>query len=190
MIGLHNKYKDDYEHVPEVDKKGRFHDRFYYAGDVYRLPFDGQTKKKTYLPCIGLGVMTVLILIGQGLINQPSSRTVWVVLPYLLQFLPALFFFTGLAEYMMASVGMKRSEYEKGVQRMRNCAIGLIATAAASALADLVYIIMGFAKGGMDTGFTRELIYFIWHAATICAALMFGKYYNRTFSGIIPEKNN
>ena len=85
---------------------------------------------------------------------------------------------------------MKRSDYEKGVQRMRNCAIGLIVAAAASILADLVYIIMHTVQGNLEGNPARELIYLICHALTIGVALLFGKYYNRTFSGIVPEKSN
>ncbi|MBR1931994.1 MAG: hypothetical protein IJ833_11120 [Lachnospiraceae bacterium] len=189
MIGLHNKYKEDYEHVPEVDGKGRFRDRFYYTGDIYLLPFDEVYKKKTYLPCIGFGLLMLGALLGQGLLNQPSSKTVWVVLPYLAQFLPALFYFLGVMEYGMAGIRMKKPDYEKGVQRMRYCAIGLIALSLISALADGVYLIRSLIQDGRTVGMGREILYFACHGLTIGAALGFGVYYDRIFSGITHEKS-
>ena len=186
MSIINNPYKGDYDHTPELDKNGRFVDRFYYKGDLYILPFDEEEKKKTYLPCLLCGLLMIVVIVGQGLINQTSSRTIWVVLPYLAQFLPSLFFFVGVYEYVTATPRMTKRQYDKGILRMKGCAISVIFLAFISAICDIVYMVI--TKSGYDT--TKEVIYLLLHVLTIMAALLFGKYYNKKFANIEISKNN
>ncbi|MCR5657633.1 MAG: hypothetical protein K6G06_09250 [Butyrivibrio sp.] len=183
MSILHNPYKGDYEHVPEMDKKGRFRDRFFYAGDLYVLPFDENLKKKTYLPCGLFYIAMMAAIILEGCINQTSSRTLWVVLPYMIQFLPALFFLLGLVEYIGATPRMTRQQYDKGIGRMHFCGVAVIVLAAISALCEVIYLILR--RGQYDI--KSELIYLAMHVPVVLVAIAFGKYYNKHFSGITKE---
>ena len=188
MIGLHNKYKDDYDHSPGLDKRGKFKDHFYYIGDLYVLPFDEKNKKKTYLPCIGFMVAALAVLILQGMLNQPSSRTIWVVMPYIFQFLPVLFFGVGIVEYATCPIRMQREQYDKGVQRMRHCAIGFLVLSVISGMADVVFLVGQLS--GYEQGKGREFIYFALHFASVAIAFLFARYYNRIFAKITVEKNH
>ncbi len=184
MSILNNPYKGDYDHAPEVDKRGRFRDRFYYAGDLYVLPFDETEKKKTYLPCVIFGASMFASLILQGLINQSSSRTLWVVLPYFIQFLPSLYFFLGIMEYVWATPRMTRAQYDKGISRMHFCGVAIIVLAIISAVCDISYMVI---RRG-DYMVSKEVIYLLSHIITVLIAVLFGRYYNKHFSGIIIEK--
>ncbi len=183
MSILHNPYKGDYDHVPEVDGKGRFRDRFFYKGDLYVLPYDETEKKKTYLPCLLFGAGMFASLIVQGLVNQTSSRTLWVVLPYFFQFLPVFFFLIGIVEYAGATPRMTREQYDKGIGRIHFNGIGVIVTAAISIICEVVYLIIR--RGQYDIG--REMIYLLLHLPVILVAILFARYYNKTFSGISVE---
>lgn len=177
---LHNPYKNDYDHRPDVDKKGRFKDTFFYKGNLYILPFEEEDKKKTHLPCLLFGIVMVIALVLQGLINQTSSRTIWIVLPYMCQYLPALFYIVGTVEYIQATPRMTRMQYDKGISRMHFCALALIVIAAGSSILDIVY--MGTRAGEYDL--IKEVIYLVCHVFTILICLAFGKYYNTKFSNI------
>ncbi|MBE5843571.1 MAG: hypothetical protein E7302_05230 [Butyrivibrio sp.] len=185
MSILHNPYKGDFDHAPEVDKKGRFRDRFFYVGDIYVLPYDETEKKKTYFPCIlyGIGMFAATVL--QGMVNQASSRTLWVVLPYIIQFLPVLFFLLGIVEYIGATPRMTKPQYDKGIGRMHFCAAALIVLTVISAVSDIVYLIIR--RGQYDM--TKEVIYLLLHIPVILVAFFFGRYYNKKFSGIAVESN-
>ncbi|WP_408070050.1 hypothetical protein [Butyrivibrio sp. JL13D10] len=185
MSILHNPYKGDYDHAPEMDKKGRFRDRFFYKGDLYVLPFDENQKKKTYLPCFLYGGLMFAALIVQGLINQTSSRTLWVVLPYFIQYLPVLFFLLGIVEYLGATPRMTRQQYDKGVGRMHFCGIAVIVLAAISAICEMIYLIIR--RGQYDAGL--ELLYLALHIPVVVVAFLFAGYYNKHFSGITVENN-
>jgi hypothetical protein len=173
-----------------VDQNGKFKDRFYYTGDIYRLPFDTAEKKKTYLPCTAFGMLVIASLIGQGFIDQSSSRTVWVVMPYLFQFLPALYYGLGLMEYISSNPNMTKAAFEQGVRRMKNSMIGLIFLAIVSFLADLIYIFKFHVYGLDKIILVREAIYLFWHLLTVLTAFGFRYYYNRHFAGITVEKMN
>ncbi|WP_026664267.1 MULTISPECIES: hypothetical protein [unclassified Butyrivibrio] len=183
MSILHNPYKGDYDHAPEMDKRGRFRDRFFYKGDIYVLPFGETEKKKTYLPCVVYGILMFAALVVQGLLNQTSSRTIWVVLPYFFQFLPVLFFFIGIVEYLGATPRMTRRQYDKGVGRMHFCGVAVIVLAAISALCEVIYLILR--RGQYDV--RLELIYLALHLPVIIIACLFARYYNKYFSGISVE---
>ena len=185
MSILHNPYKGDFDHAPEVDKKGRFRDRFFYVGDIYVLPYDETEKKKTYVPCILFGIGMFLATILPGMVNQSSSHTLWVVLPYMIQFLPVLFFLIGVVEYIGATPRMTKPQYDKGIGRMHFCSAALIVLSVISALCDVLYMILR--RGEYDI--TREIIYLLLHIPVILAAFLFGRYYNKKFSAITVEKN-
>ncbi|WP_029323171.1 hypothetical protein [Butyrivibrio sp. AE3004] len=183
MSILHNPYKGDFNHTPEMDKKGRFRDRFFYTGDIYVLPYDEKEKKKTYLPCVLYGVGILVALFAQGLVNQSSSRTIWVVLPYFFQYLPALFYLIGVVEYTGSTCRMTRPQYDKGIGRMRFCAISVIVLAVISTVCEIIYLVLR--KGQYDL--SGEIVYLLLHIPTIFLALWFSRYYNRHFSGITVE---
>ena len=183
MSILNNPYRGDYDHVPEVDRKGRFRDRFFYNGDLYVLPYDETEKKKTYLPCFSFGAGMFACLVVQGLVNQTSSRTLWVVLPYFLQFLPVLFFLMGIVEYALAAPKMTRQQYDKGVGRMHFNGIAVIVLAAISIISDVIYLVLR--RGRYDMG--REFFYLFLHVPVIMIAVLFSRYYNKKFSGISVE---
>ncbi|MBE5858913.1 MAG: hypothetical protein E7301_02145 [Butyrivibrio sp.] len=183
MSILHNPYKGDYDHVPEVDKKGRFRDRFFYIGDIYVLPFDENEKKKTYLPCITYGVLMLAAVLVQGLVNQTSSRTLWIVLPYFIQFLPILFYLVGVVEYVTATPRMTKPQYDKGIGRMHFCGAAVMVIAAISALCEVVYLVIR--RGQYDI--KLEIIYFLLHIPVILVGIKFGRYYNKHFSQITVE---
>ena len=183
MSILHNPYKGDYDHAPEMDKKGRFRDRFFYKGDIYVLPYDENEKKKTYLPCVLYGIGMFAALVVQGMVNQTSSRTLWVVLPYIIEFLPVIFFLLGVLEYALSTPRMTRQQYDKGIGRMHFCGIAVIVLAIISIISEVVYLIIR--RGQYDI--KLELFYLLLHLPVVIVALLFAKYYNKNFSGISVE---
>ena len=185
MSILNDPYKGDYDHTPEVDKKGRFRDRFFYKGDLYVLPFDEDYKKRTYPKLISYGAGMFATLILQGLINQNSSRTIWVVLPYIVQFLPVLYFLLGVVEYIGAPIRMTRAQYDKSVGRMHFCAEAEIVLSFISEICALVYFIKYFGAFSV----IREQLFITAHLLPMCVAYRFGKYYDRHFILMSVEKN-
>ena len=181
---LRNPYKDDYDHRPEVNKRGRFVDRFYYKGDLYKLPFDRKKKRQTVLQSALFFLLMTGIWIFQGLVNQTSSRVIWVLVPYLFILLPTLFMGLGTVEYAFSHDPMRRDEYEKGLERMKHSAIGAMILSGISLICEIVYLILR--RGTYDL--QKELFFVLFYPLFLAAGVFFGKFYDRSFSGITIEK--
>ena len=182
---LKNSFKDDYSRFLRLNGKGRVVDDICYIGDYYILPLDERQKKKTNLVNIGFAAVFFLIQIAMGMVNQDSSRTFWIVYPYLFIFLPVAYFFVGAASYWSDPLRMQKAQYETGIARMRRSCIGAAFLAVFSAVLDVIYMLQHL--GSMRLG--RELLYLLCHILFLAAAFLYGKYYNKAYGGLRIEKS-
>ena len=118
-----------------------------------------------------------------GLINPDSSRTAWIVFPYLFVILPLGYMLYGAVSYIGAPVRMHRAHYETGLLRMKRSCIGAMVLTGIGAVLDLVYMVLH--RGEIRMG--MECIYLICHFLFLAVAFFFGKYYDRNYSGILIE---
>ena len=158
---IKNRFKDDYSQYTRLSGKGRVVEDICYTGDYYILPFDKDKKKKTGLVNLGFALALMAVQIAAGMVNQDSSRTFWIVYPYLFVFLPAIYFLIGAVSFwgcpvVMAGIGMAL---------------------------ELVYILLHHGDVRME----RELLYLLCHGLLLAAGFLYGRYYNRTYSGLIIE---
>ena len=174
---FNNPYKNDYDHRPERDAKGRFKDVFFYTGEYHELQFDLKTKKKIQFICLIFGLLMLAALLVPGLLNQPSSRSVMVCLPYVLIFLPLIFFFFGVFSFFQASLLLTRERFDKSVLRMKHSAIAIIVLVVISAICGTIWFIMN--KGGEAP--LKELVYLLSHIPLAVLAVIFGRYYDKAF---------
>ncbi len=181
---LKNKYKDDYSRFERLNGKGRVVEDICYTGDYYLLPFEKQQKRKTNLANLGFTGLLWAVQIGAGMVNQDSSRTFWIVYPYLFLYLPLAYLFLGAATYLEVSLRMQRVQYETGVTRIRRSLKGAMALSGVCLVLGLVYLALHF--GEIQVG--RELIYLLCHCLFLAVAFLYARYYNRTYSGIAVEK--
>lgn len=182
---IRNQYKDDYSFVARRTSRDRVVDDICYVGDYYILPFDEKQKKKTSVIVLLFTLLAFGMILLAGLINQDSSRTVWIVYPYLLMFIPVAYMFMGAMTYVRVPLKMQKVQFETGIERCRRSAIGVLIFTAFSMLLDIVYMVVHRA----DLHWGRELLYAGCHVALVMGIVIFGKYYNKTFSGIRTEKS-
>ncbi len=182
---LKNYYKDDYSQFTRLNGKGRVVDDICYIGDYYILPLDKEGKKKTNLVNIGFSVVLMLIQVAAGMVNQDSSRTFWIVYPYLFIFLPLAYQFIGAVSYWSDPLKMQKAQYETGLARMRRSCIGAMALTGISAVLDGIYMILHHAEIRMG----RELLYLLCHILFLAAAFSYNRYYNKTYGGLRIEKS-
>ncbi|MBP5608287.1 MAG: hypothetical protein J6X66_08490 [Lachnospiraceae bacterium] len=182
MLFFNNPYKNDYDHRPERDTKGRFKDVFFYTGDYHELSFDLKTKKRIQLSCLLFGLLFFSALLLPGLLNQPSSRSILVCLPYVFMFLPLIFYFSGVFSFFQASLLLTRERFDKSVLRMKHSAVALLVLAIISLICGIRWMIMN--KGGSSP--SAEIIYLLGHLPLIVLVIVFGKYYDKSFT--VKEK--
>lgn len=182
---IKNKYKDDYSRFAKLNGKGRVVDDICYTGDYYVLPFDEEQKKKTNWVNIGYTVALIILQVVAGMLNQDSSRTFWIVYPYLFIFLPLAYMFIGAVSYYSDPLRMQKAQYETGLARIRRSCIGSMVLVGISAVLDIVYMILHHAAIRMG----REMLYLFCHILFLAVAFMFGKYYDKTYGGLTTEKS-
>ena len=182
---LRNQFKDDYSQFVRLSGKGRVVDDICYVGDYYVLPLDKAGKRKSNLANLGFAAVLMLIQVAAGMVNQDSSRTFWIVYPYLFIFLPLAYLFVGVFSSWGDPVRMQKAQYETGVARMRRSSIGAMALSAFSAVLDAVYMLLHHGEIRMG----RELLYLSCHILFLSAAFLYGAYYNKTYGGLRIEKS-
>lgn len=182
---IKNKYKDDYTQFERLNGKGRVVDEICYTGMYYILPFDEKEKKKTNLVNIGYTMALVIFQAAAGMVNQDSSRTFWIVYPYLLLFLPLAYLCLGVISYFGDPLRMQRAQYETGLVRIRRSLTGAMTLAGVSAALDILYIVLH--HGEIQLG--RELLYLLCHGLFLSTAFLYGRYYKRTYGALFTEQS-
>ena len=180
---IKNPYQKDYQNELKQNRHGLLVTRTSYQGDFYVLPFDEQQKRRTGILNVIWTIALWVIELGMGLINTDSSRTAWIVFPYLFVILPLGYMLYGAVSYIGAPVRMHRAHYETGLLRMKRSCIGAMVLTGIGAVLDLVYMVLH--RGEIRMG--MECIYLICHFLFLAVAFFFGKYYDRNYSGILIE---
>ncbi len=180
---MRNKYKDSYQKVTGLDAGGRLGDQYIYIGGHYVLPFDARKKRNTSLIQFGLFAPLAAVVVLAGMVNPSSSRTFWVVYPYLFLYLPLLYLLLGLISYLDCGLRIQVDVYDKSIRRIRHSVWGIIVMAGIAALCDVVYLILY--HGQIDL--FRELFYLGFLVAAAVLGIGYGFCYDRMFSGIVLE---
>ena len=82
------KYIKDYKTILSVNEEGEQIRTYEYQGDYFRLPFGvDQMRKFKYIFLLALAGIIITHVIG-GFVNNPGMRNFYVVIPYVLAFLP------------------------------------------------------------------------------------------------------
>ncbi len=151
---------------------------------TYVLPFDEKAKIKTNWITIGFALLMAAAQIGIGLVNQDSSRTFWIVYPYLFMFLPAAFMIVGAVSYMDAGVSMPTPQYDGSIRRMHRSALGILVMDGISAVCDVIYMVLYHSRIRIGA----ELVYLLGHLVLAAIVIAYAKYYDHIFAGIRVEE--
>ncbi len=166
------KYKNDYK-----DNE--------YLGNYYTLPFDKGQKFRSGLTNLGFAMFFAIMFLVMGTINPPSSRTLYVVMPYMFLFLPIAYFFFGALRYFQAPERMERIDYRKGLVRMKNSARGLIILLGLCVILDLVFIFTHIGLYPMG----KEVVYLALHFVFAGFVIAYGVLYDRLYGGVQADIN-
>ena len=180
---LNKRFKDDYSRYDRLTDKGRVVEDICYTGDYYVLLLDSKQKSKANVVNIAAVLVLIAIHVAAGLLNQDSSRTFWIVVPYIMAFLPLGYMFIGAVNFWGNPVKMQRVQYETGVVRIKRSCIGSMVLIGIGAVLDILYMILYHDTANIG----RELVYLLCHVLFLAAGVIYGKYYDRTYGGITIE---
>lgn len=182
---IQNKYKDDYTKSAKLNGRGRIVEDICYVGDYYILPFNENEKKKKSIVNLFAAVLLFGVQLMAGLVNADSSRTFWIVFPYMFVFLPIGYLFVGVVSDAGSPLKMQKAHYELGLLRIRRSVIGAMVLVGINAVLDIIYILIHIENVTMG----KELLYLLCHIVFIGIAFLYGKYYSQTYGNLIIEKS-
>lgn len=106
---------------------------------IYCLLHEQEKKKSNWLNMAFAAVLLIL-QVAAGMVNQDSSRTFWVLYPYLFTFLPVFYFLVGAFSYWSDPLRMQKAQYETGIARMKRSCIGSMVMTIISVILDIIYM--------------------------------------------------
>lgn len=170
---MKNRFQNDYERVGAGDYR--------YVGKFYTLPMDEKKKKKSSL----INWIFVLLIgaaeVTAGLLNADSSRILWLMIPYIILFLPTAYMAIGAGTYLSVPVRMEHSAYENSLLRMKRSCIGIMILAGVNIALDGLYIMLNLKS---MVHIRAEMCYIGCMVWIIVAGVLFGIAYDRLYTGI------
>ena len=182
---LFNRYKDDYKQVQSLGADGKLRTVTFYDGSYYELPYDEKQFRKNKITCLIFSVTFLLIYLVAGFINPDSSKTAWIVFPYLFIFLPGAFNILAVINLFTLKLRMERAGYEASIIRMKNSSMAILVLAIINIVLDLVFIIIN----RHTLNFVLEISYIVLLFILIISVIAFGKKYDKMFGGVILKTN-
>lgn len=155
-----------------------------------------KTKRVTNWMNVAIAVAYLLTMAGMGFINQDSSRTIWIVIPFFCLFLPMAWFAIGAYSYWDAKLPMTEEQKKGSIVRMRHSVVGVIVVSAVNMILDIVFILrckvfglsfnttLGHSGAGADMRLMPELFYMFGFVVLIALSVVFAKIYNKYYGFI------
>jgi protein-S-isoprenylcysteine O-methyltransferase Ste14 len=137
-------YVNDYDINTEVTKEGNKYKEkknITYHGKYYRIQMDKDKIKKAKWINVIFGIVFFLLFTFLGFLNNESSRIIYVVLPYVLLFLPIFYTNLGTIKLLTISDDMTTKEYEFTIQRMRKTTLSMLILSIACIIGEILYLL-------------------------------------------------
>ncbi|NLM10404.1 MAG: hypothetical protein GX213_06450 [Clostridiaceae bacterium] len=136
------KYKDLFK-VETVEYKNRVKQEVMYTGDYYITDMPQKLMRKYKICLILISVFMAILFLYIGLLNNDGSRVLYVVMPYILQFLPISFMIISAASFYPKEK-LTVVQYEKTFTRIRTTGTWILILSFASILGEVIFIIAGY----------------------------------------------
>lgn len=140
------KYLKDYETILSVNEEGEQIRTYQYQGDYFKLPFSAsqmQKFKTTFLLALA-GI--IIVHIAAGFMNNPGTRNFYVVIPYVLAFLPMFNLLRSGVRLPVEERKYRREEIGVTYERFSNHSLVLVIALAVCLAGEVVYLLF-FSEG-------------------------------------------
>lgn len=138
-----------------VETKNGIKQEAIYIGNYYKtdMPKDLERKYKACL--ILMPVLMAILFVGMGLLNNDGSRVFYVVMPYILQFLPISYMIISAFSFYRNSK-LTVIQYDKTYTRIKTTGTGVLILSFASIIGEVIFALKGNGKTP-----TLELIFLV-----------------------------
>ena len=126
-----------------------------YTGAYFKIDMPADSLKRIKIQSIILAGAIAVLFILAGLTNAPSSRVMYVMLPYAAAMLPIAFMLAAVYRIARYQKPMTLKQYDHSIVQLKTVTIATLILTAISAVGDIVYILFFCAAGDI----IRELFY-------------------------------
>lgn len=135
------KYYKDYEMIQKTQANGKVKEEAKYIGDYYisQISKVALNRKKIYHSALSL--CSVAIVIAVGILNTPGSRVIYVSLPYVCLYIPAIFSLIGTTQFLGVGERLEYMVYDKTRNRVRKSIGGIIVISLLTIIGDVFFIL-------------------------------------------------
>ena len=117
-----------------------------YTGDYYEVKKEKVKRKDFFLSA----VFFMILHFAAGMLNTPSSRVFYVVLPYTILFLPGVYFIMGAFTFNKASKKMEFPTYDKSIVRIRRSLRGMSWGVGYLLIAEMIFTVIHLNQNGLQ----------------------------------------
>jgi hypothetical protein len=148
------KYADDYDLVITEDEKGREKKKAVYRANYFKIDISLGELKTFKRKAIVLLIAIALLHFGAGFVANLGMYAFYVVLPYVISFLPLYYMGSGILRLPKEIREYRRDEVSLSFERLKKSAIFVLAILGVGAIGEIVYIITF-----TNWGSIREFLY-------------------------------
>lgn len=139
-----HRYKEDYVIKEEVLKDGKHKkETVVYQGEFYDLQVSSKQKQKTTV-CMFAGILlSLLIFVLVGSLNNEGSRIIYIMIPYVCLFLSFYYELTGCFLLSRVKQKMTKLEYQNSLLRLKKSSMSGIILGFMSILGEILTVFYG-----------------------------------------------
>lgn len=149
------------------------------------LPYDSKLKKLISIKNAFFSLILFSLQLCAGFINQTSSHYFWIFYPYILAFLPCVYFLTGAYSLFGLNEKISKKQWDKSLGRCRNSVLGLLIVSVLNCILEVIFIIINIKKHEI---LPKECIYLLLQISIVIICIFYSKFFNKCFSTYLTNR--
>lgn len=130
---------------------------YVYTGVYYMYDLPAGKLKLLKFTYLSISLVLAILFTAGGYINNPGSRVIYVILPYITMFLPIVFMLSDAVKIIFSDNKMTFKQYDRSVLQLKRSGTALIVISAAAIAGEISYLIFN----GASAVLSSEIPYFL-----------------------------
>lgn len=140
------KYFKDYEIISTVDENGKEKETKIYKGDYFEISLSNDNLLHYKRLCLILTVAILLLHTIGGTIDNLGMRNFYVILPYVIVFLPLVYMAEGVLKLPKEKRKYKREEVELSFKRIKTTSSALIVLFGITLIGEILFLFLNLGE--------------------------------------------
>lgn len=174
------KYKNDYEFKVVKKEDGTAEEQIVYNGKYYLNNLNASQKRHMVVSGFVISFFTMWLFFVSGFFDNGGSHCLYVMLPYICIFLPAVYFILGAFAVWQAPAQLTNEKYDKSFGRLRRMPVIIAVLVLITIFCDGIFILLN--KDGILL--ENELLFMFFLVVTLGINVVFLRINKNSFSCI------